>query len=540
MKHILGLPISSFIRRACSPYSVQKRRASSPAKRIRALGFYCAALAIALVAGAAYADDWTMWGRTPSRNMVCPDKNPPTDWDVDTGKNIKWVANLGSKSYGNPIISNGIVYVGTNNENPRDPSLTVDAGVEMAFRESDGKFLWQQAYTKLPTGRVNDWPGEGLCSTVYAEGNTIWYCTNRCQVVCLDVSQSQPQPTVKWTVDMIKKLGVFPHNMTSCSTTSWGDYIYIITANGVDDTHTHVPAPEAPAIVCFEKQNGNVVWTSNAPGANILHSQWSSPAISSVNGRPLVIAPLGDAWVYAFDGRDGKIVWKFDTNLKDTIYPSTHNEVISTPVIVGNYMYIANGQDPEHGEGRGDLWCVDITKSGDVSLELPANPNAPKPKAGEELMASADTLTSRKGIPNPNSAVLWHYDKFDLNHDGKISADEMMHRSISTVAVDTQKNLVFAPDFSGFLHCLDAKTGKVYWTHDLETAIWGSPLLCDGKVFLGGEDGNLFIFESSPVEKVLATHNMGDDAAVYCTPVYCNQTLYIMTRQKLFAISDKK
>jgi hypothetical protein len=74
----------------------------------------------------------------------------------------------------------------------------------------------------------------------------------------------------------------------------------------------------------------------------------------------------------------------------------------------------------------------------------------------------------------------------------------------------------------------------------METALWGSPLLCDGKVFLGGEDGNVEILESSPVEKVLATHNMGGGAAVYCTPVFCNKTLYIMTRQKLFAISDKK
>jgi outer membrane protein assembly factor BamB len=488
----------------------------------------------------ALADDWTMWGRTPTRNMVSPDKNPPTDWDVDTGKNIKWVANLGSKSYGNPIISNGIVYVGTNNENPRDPSMKADAGVLMAFRESDGKFLWQQTYGKLPTGRVNDWPGEGLCSTVYAEGNTIWYCTNRCDVICLDVSQSEPLPRVKWSVDMIKTLGVFPHNMTSCSIASWNDYIYVITANGVDETHTHVPAPNAPAIVCFDKHTGKVIWTDNSPGSNILHSQWASPAIVTVKGRPLVIAPLGDAWVYAFDAREGKKVWWFDTNLKDTIYPSTHNEVIATPVIVGDYMYIANGQDPEHGEGRGDLWCVDITRQGDVSLELSANPDAPKPKAGEELIEPAGAIPSRKGIPNPNSAVVWHYDKFDLKHDGKLTMDEMMHRTISTVAVDTEKNLVYAPDFSGFLHCLDARTGKVYWTHDMEAAVWGSPLLCDGKVFLGCESGDVVIFESGNTEKVIATHNMGNDAAVYCSPVFCNDVLYLMTRQKLFAISEKK
>ena len=64
----------------------------------------------------------------------------------------------------------------------------------MAFDEKTGKFLWQQYYPKLPAGRVNDWPGEGLCSTAYAEPGRLWYCTNRCEVVCLDVSPGSEPP----------------------------------------------------------------------------------------------------------------------------------------------------------------------------------------------------------------------------------------------------------------------------------------------------------------------------------------------------------
>ena len=48
------------------------------------------------------ADDWPMWGGTPSRNMVSPMTGAPTEWDVKSGKNVKWVAELGSQSYGNP------------------------------------------------------------------------------------------------------------------------------------------------------------------------------------------------------------------------------------------------------------------------------------------------------------------------------------------------------------------------------------------------------------------------------------------------------
>src|SRR5215212_7018346 len=45
--------------------------------------------------------DWPMWGGTPDRNMVSKAKGMPTSWDVKTKKNVKWVADLGSQTYGN-------------------------------------------------------------------------------------------------------------------------------------------------------------------------------------------------------------------------------------------------------------------------------------------------------------------------------------------------------------------------------------------------------------------------------------------------------
>jgi outer membrane protein assembly factor BamB len=498
------------------------------------------------------AGDWTMWGGTPHRNMVSAEKNPPTDWDVGDkddpadNKNVRWEQLVGSKAYGNPVIANGKVFVGTNNEGKRDPKYTVpnpsskdgtdaiDGGVLMCFDEKSGKFLWQKYYAKLPSGRVNDWPGEGLCSTVYAENNgRIYYCTNRCEVVCLDVSASAPEEV--WKLDMMSTLGVFPHNMTTAAPVAYGDYLYVITANGVDDTHKNVVAPQAPAIVCINKQTGKVVWTDNAPGDNVLHGQWSSVSVAEVNGRAIVIAPLGDGWIYAYDAKDGKPVWRFDTNPKESIYPQTRNEIIATPVIVGNRMYIANGQDPEHGTGKAHLWCVRIDKEGDISPEIS---NAPKPKVGQddELVAPSGEVPSRKGKPNPNSGVVWHFYTQDDNGDGKFRAGEQMHRTISTVAVSD--GLVYCPDFSGFLHCLDAETGKQVWWEDLESDVWGSPLVCDGKVYVGDGDGDIAIFKAGREKELIATHNMG--AAVYGSPVMANGAMYILSLDKLFCIEEKK
>ena len=494
-------------------------------------------------AGALGFADVTMWGLTPQRNMVSTEKNPPTDWDFETGKNIKWVADIGSKSYGNPVVSKGIVWIGTNNESHKDPAMTADAGVLMAFRESDGKFLWQRASGKLPTGRVNDWPGEGMCCTPTLEGDFLYYCTNRCELVCLDISplvKGTGVPTVVWALDMIGKLVVYPHNMTSSSPLIWNDHIYILTGNGVDETHKHIPAPSAPSFICVDKKTGSVIWTNNSPGDRILHGQWGSSTLAEVNGRTLVIAGMGDAWVRAFDAKDGKIVWMFDANPKNTLYPTTKNEIIATPVIVKNRMYLAVGQDPEHGEGPGNFWCVDITKEGDISKELVDEPTT-KVSADEALELA---MAAKKGKPNPNSGVIWEYRaKAGVEKPKK---NERMNRAMSTVAV--VNGLVFSPDLSGFFHCFDADTGELYWTYNAEAAIWGSPMAIDGKVYLTTEQGDVKIFAADKKMQLLAElpvkekaeDNSFDSATLYCTPTFSDGTLFLMSRDKLFAIGEKK
>src|SRR5207302_5446655 len=209
------------------------------------------------------------------------------------------------------------------------------------------------------------------------------------------------------------------------------------TGNGVDDTHKHVVSPNAPAIVALKKADGKFVWSDNSPLDHVLHGQWASPALAMLNGRAEVIAPEGDGWIRSYDAKTGKIIWQFDSNPKDSVYPQTRNELIATPVIYKNRCYIANGQDPEHGEGPGQFWCIDITKEGDISFEIDANPNAPKPKIGEELVQpEANVNPKSKPIPNPNSGVIWHFSVINGNakqlNNWRLQANERMNRTIAT------------------------------------------------------------------------------------------------------------
>ena len=463
--------------------------------------------------------DWPMWGGTPDRNMLSSMKGLPTAWDVKTKKNIKWVAELGSQAYGNPTVAGGYVYVGTNNESGKDPEVKGDKGVLMAFRESDGQFMWQAVHDKLAAGRANDWPFQGICSSPLVENGTVYYVSNRGELMAVDADGFRDKTNdglvkdekltretdvdVIWRYDMMEELGVLQHTMANSSPVSFENLIFVSTSNGQDESHVNVPSPRSPAIIAVDKTTGKLAWEDNPVGEKILHGQWSSPAVGRIGDTVQVVIGQGDGWVRGYEAKSGKRLWEFDLNPKDSVWPKTRNEVISTPIIVGNVVYIANGQDPEHGEGIGHLYAIDATKRGDIS---------PVVKKGDKIE------------PNPNSGQLWHY--------GDI------RRSISTGAL--LNGVLFYSDFSGFLHAVDAKTGKQLWKHDMFAAIWGSPMIIDGKVWLGDEDGDVTILNAdrTPKPVVVAENNMG--SSVYSTPVPVNGTVFIVNRNQLIAISEKK
>src|SRR5687768_7302449 len=123
------------------------------------------------------AEDWPRWGgNDPGRNMYStatglpesfgPGKFKPNSEEIDlsTTKNVKWVVKLGSQTYGNPVVANGKVFVGTNNANPRDPRFKDDKSILMALNEYNGDFLWQLVVPKLASGKVNDWEYLGILS----------------------------------------------------------------------------------------------------------------------------------------------------------------------------------------------------------------------------------------------------------------------------------------------------------------------------------------------------------------------------------------
>jgi len=518
-------------------------------------------LAAAILAAACccFADtpDWPQWGRTDDRNMVSAETNLPNlgrgeipfrkaKWD------IRWTVKLGSLCYGNPTVAGGKIFVGTNDSGWSDPRVKRSrGGLLLCIDDRTGKVLWRllvPRYKKKIHGSGFDDLNVGICSAVTVQGNRAYVVSNRGEVLCLDVNgqadgnagpfreegkyiagpQGKPvklyggDGDIIWRFDMIGDLDNAPHDATNCSTLIHGDLLYVNTSNGVHRMPDEpTPRPDAPTLIAIDKNTGKLAAVDGCGiGRRTFHGNWCSPSLGTVGGKPLIFFGGGDGVLYAFrppkrTGGDGKAtvfksLWRYDCNPKDykadtdgkeldywdgdvtrAEVPKSYkgpSEIIATPVCYKNRVYVAVGRDPEHGVARGILHCIDATKTGDVTA----------------------------------TAKVWSYDK--------------IARTLSTVAI--ADGLLYVADFAGRVHCLDAETGKVCWVHNTDDQIWSSTLIADGKVYVGTEGKNLWIFKAARRKQLIAKIRMPHKLST--TPIVAGGCIYISTHRRLYAVGGKR
>jgi len=480
-----------------------------------------------IVISAVNAEDQPQWGQRYSRNMVSNETNLSGSFDPATGKNIKWIADLGTETYSTPVVSGGRVLIGTNNNIPRDPRHKGDRGVLFCLDEKDGSLCWQLVVPKLIPDLYRDWPRSGICSPATVEGDKVYIVSNRGEVMCLDLNGlangndgpykdearhmtpqkaeplelSKTDADIIWLYDIRNNSGVHQHDSAHSSILLHGQYLYINTSNGINDKHKFIPAPDAPSLIVLDKRTGRIVAQDNEQiGERIFHSTWSSPALGKVNGRPLVFFCGGDGICYTYDvlkptsqsQQLQKInnIWKYDCDPespKENVHRFMRNRnkspsnIKSMPVFHEGRLYITHGGDIWWGKEQCWLKCVDATNSREIwSYEL------------------------TKGHCCSTPSV----------HDG----------------------MVFVADCEGYIHCVDAKTGQPYWTHDTGNGIWASTLVADGKVYIGTRRGNFWAFAAEKDKKVISSIKL--DSPINGSPVAANGVLYIATMKKLYAVKQ--
>ncbi|HHH76445.1 MAG TPA: pyrrolo-quinoline quinone [Phycisphaerae bacterium] len=510
------------------------------------------------------AQDWSQWGGSTGRNMVCTKGEFPVNFipgrldgqgriDPATTRNVAWVAKLGTHTYGNPVVAEGRVLVGVNDAALRDSRFKrTKGGMLLCFDEKSGKRLWHLVVPRL-TEKIDDNEFDdmdlGICSSPTVADGRVYVVTNRCEVLCLDIkglddgnegpfldesrymqgpgagklTQVAGLADIIWRYDMFHKLGIAPHDASNCSPLLVDGVLYVATSNGCDRRWgvDVAPRPNAPSLVAIDAKTGKLLAVDDVGlGRKFFHGQWSSPSAGKVAGKWQIYYGGGDGVLYAFEhvekvpakpARNAKPatlkkIWSFDCNPPDfkvregkkidywegdlsrnNDKPRTYkgpNEIIATPVFFKGRVYIATGRDPVHGLAAAVLYCIDASGKGDVTA----------------------------------TAGVWSYKK--------------IVRSISSVTI--ADGLLYAADLAGVLHCVDAANGRGIWTHKTKSEIWATPMVADGKIYLGGLDRNLWVFQAGRKKKQLAKIRLR--APICTTPVGANSTLYIATDKRLYAV----
>lgn len=412
--------------------------------------------------------------------------NPPVDWDPTTGRNIVWSVELGNQTFGRPVVAGDVVYVGTDNSRRMNPAFKADSGVLMAFRSTDGAFLWQDVAPRVDRG-LREFLLPSTTSAPYVEGNRLYYVTAECQLRALDT-----QGVRIWELDMCSRLGVFPHEASNSEVLPLGDLLIVGTSNGQNEGHTSVPSPRAPSLIAVDKRSGEVVWRAVGPGAQVLHGDWSSPVAANINGRIQVLFGGGDGWLRAYEATSGREIWRFDGNPKDARWlprPGvfSRSSIIAAPVFAEGRIFVAMGQDPTHGDGPSLLHAISSDGRGDVTT----------------------------------SGLLW------------TSRD--VGRVVGTPIV--KDGLLYVGDLGGTIHCLDTATGAQVWKHETNAAIWGSLLLAGDRIYVGNEEGVMTVLRAGRKKEVLAQIEM--DAPLYSRPAVVGDTLYLASANRLYLIAAK-
>jgi outer membrane protein assembly factor BamB len=422
-------------------------------------------------------------------------------------------------------------------------------GLVQCFDESTGKLLWRLAVpqrTKLPPGLLYTHQHLGVCSSPTVEGDRVYVVTCAAEVLCLDVNgladgndgpfvdeaqyiAGSDAPAVPledadadiiWRSDLIDDLGIRPHDTTSCSVLIQGPLAYLSTSNGVNPAHDRVLAPEAPAFVALDKRTGRLAaYEGVGLSARLYHAAWCSPTLGHVGGKPQIIVGGGDGACYAFEPldsvpdqpvalknlwaydcnppeykfRDGKPIPYYDGDKRKKNSPNTNDgsyigpsQLIGSPVCLDGRVYIAIGQDPAHGRGRGMLHCIDASQEGDITT----------------------------------GGRIWTYDGLD--------------RTMATAAV--ADGLVYIVDIAGRLHCLDAVTGHCQWVYETKAETWGGPLVADGKLYFGNQK-MFYVMAAGREPRLLSEIRLGNP--MYTTPVAANGVLYVASQHYLWAVQEK-
>jgi outer membrane protein assembly factor BamB len=440
------------------------------------------ALLIVFLAQAIHASaaNWPQF-RGPRASGIDDSAPAPTQWDVESAKNIRWKTPIPGLAHASPIVWEDRVFAITAvGKNKAELKVGLYGDIDAADDQSEhewrvlaldrktGKTLWNELGHKAVPRVKRHTKASHASSTPATDGAFVVAIFGSEGLFCFDAANGK----LAWKKD----LGPMDSGFFSVPSAQWGFASSPIIFKGTVIVQCDVQTNSF--LGCFDLTTGKEIWRT--PRKDV--PTWSTPTVSQYGSLTRVLV---NGWHHtgAYDFDSGDEVWRLDGG---------GDIPVPTPIIGNDFAYFTSA----HGKFR-PMRAIRLYAKGDIT---PADPGT------------------------TNSFIVWAH------------AREGNYMQTPIIVGD---HLYGCTD-SGVLTCFDAETGAILYSERLTSGKEGftaSPV-SDGKnIFFTAETGKIYVIPAGPKFSVIATNKMSETCMA--TPALSNGTLFYRTRENLIAIGEK-
>ena len=414
-------------------------------------------VSVMLLATPLAANEWASW-RGPEANGVSRETGLPADME-----DVSWMKDdVSCRS--TPIVMNGKVYVVSRIGEGADEQERV-----VCLDATTGDIVWEHRFSIFFTPIVSirlGWTvpvGDPETGNVYAHGT-------QGLLYCFDGETGD----VKWQKSLTEEFGrITGYGGRVTSPVVDGDLVMISMISSNWGAH----GGGGCRFLAFDKHTGEMVWWS-ATGFRPSNTYRCVPVVTTINGERILISGGGDGRLHAFQVNTGKKVWSFEFG-NGAINPS--------PVVDGNYVYAAHGEEIPGRATVGRLICLDIGS----------------------------------GSPEP----VWEKDGIEFKYPSPLLHDGQL----------------YLPDRQGRLYCFDAKSGERLWRAKFGRNCTGSPVYGDGKIYLSSVHGYFHILDANNKGRRLSRKRFQPadpqfDVEVQGSAAVANGCVYFGTTEQFYCL----
>jgi len=271
---------------------------------------------------------------------------------------------------------------------------------------------------------------------------------------------------------------------------------------------------------CVDTTSAAVIWAhrdlrldhENGPGSTPVI--WKDKLIVHCDGRDV-------QYVVALDAATGKVAWKTprsgelrnDTQLK---------KAYGTPLVIEQ-----DGRDVLVSPAADWIYAYDAATGAEVwrlSYGVLGFSIVPRPVTAHGLVFMSTSFMQPEllavRLPEPGAAptIAWREKKGAPNMSSPLVVGDELY-IVSDKGVAT---------------CLDARSGRPVWAERLGGNFSSSPLLADGRIYVGNRDGDTFVIKPGTTFELLATNRL--DGQIFATPAAVGRELYLRTDKALYRI----